>query len=208
MTRSDDKTMPTGYTADVESGKVTDFRTFALRCARNFGACIMQRDDPMEEPPKHREPTDWHAREIAKAKERLTYLANLTTREAKREAEAAYNKALASYEEYAALEREQNARFDAMAEKVRAWEPPTAHHVGMKDFMLDQLRISRHDYYTSGEDRPKRLSAEEWLAEEQRKARRDIEYHAKEHEAELARCAQSNAWIDALYESLNEQVPA
>ena len=44
--------MPTGYTTDIYNGKDVSFRDFALTCARQFGACIMQRDDPADEKPK------------------------------------------------------------------------------------------------------------------------------------------------------------
>jgi hypothetical protein len=41
--------MPTGYTAGVADGTITEFREYALLCARAFGACIMLRDEPVEE---------------------------------------------------------------------------------------------------------------------------------------------------------------
>lgn len=36
--------MPTGYTADIKDG--IDFKTYAMNCARAFGACVMLRDEP------------------------------------------------------------------------------------------------------------------------------------------------------------------
>jgi hypothetical protein len=47
--------MPTGYTAMIEEREDVTFREFALTCARAFGACIMQRDNSLAEPPKPRE---------------------------------------------------------------------------------------------------------------------------------------------------------
>ena len=38
--------MPTGYTSKI--GDDQSFKDFALRCARNFGANILMRDDPMD----------------------------------------------------------------------------------------------------------------------------------------------------------------
>lgn len=46
--------MPTGYTAIIEERADLSFRDFALRCARGMCACVMQRDDPMDELPKAR----------------------------------------------------------------------------------------------------------------------------------------------------------
>ena len=42
--------MPTGYTADIQDGKITTLREYALSCARAFGALIMMRDDPHDAP--------------------------------------------------------------------------------------------------------------------------------------------------------------
>lgn len=42
--------MPTGYTSGVAVGKVTDFREFALQCARAFGACISLSDESSDTP--------------------------------------------------------------------------------------------------------------------------------------------------------------
>jgi len=39
--------MPTGYTCQVQDGMITEFKEFALLCARNFGACITLRDEPL-----------------------------------------------------------------------------------------------------------------------------------------------------------------
>ena len=41
--------MPTGYTSGVATGEIKDFKTYALQCARAFGACIMLRDEPMSD---------------------------------------------------------------------------------------------------------------------------------------------------------------
>lgn len=75
--------MPTGYTAGVEDGTVTTLREYALTCARGMGACIMQRDDPMNEPPKKQEPTDYHVKWLAEAKEKLVQLAAMSNEEIK-----------------------------------------------------------------------------------------------------------------------------
>jgi len=46
--------MPTGYTAKLCEGEQS-FGEFALGCARAFGACVMQREDSMDDLPKARE---------------------------------------------------------------------------------------------------------------------------------------------------------
>lgn len=194
--------MPTGYTADVGDGNVTDFRTFALRCARQFGACVMQRDDKMDEPPKHREPSDYNAKGLATARARLAELDTFTLDDAQRAAQAEFDAAIKSHNEYAAKRAETKVRYEAMLAEVDRWTPPTAEHVGMWDFMRKQL-LESIDFdcrsYGSG---PELLTAVAWLEAAKEKARHDVAYHAKGDAEEQERCASSNRWIDALYASL------
>ena len=43
--------MPTGYTAPVEDGSITDLRAYALRCARNTGHLYSTLQDvPLDAP--------------------------------------------------------------------------------------------------------------------------------------------------------------
>jgi hypothetical protein len=71
--------MPTGYTADVQNGTVTELRDFALSCARAFGACIMMRDDPPGTPiPDQFEPSSYYRIECEKAQAELSRLLTLT----------------------------------------------------------------------------------------------------------------------------------
>lgn len=193
--------MPTGYTAPVADGSVTDFRTFALQCARAFGACIMQRDDPMKDPPKHREPTDYHRKRLAEAQEELPKILDMTNEEATQAATADYEQAQAYYVKYEREAEEEDRRYSEMAAKVDAWEPPTADHDALKAFMLEQLRTSmRGDFRLTA---PVLQTGTEWKAERIQKLERDITYHTKKEAEEQERVAGANAWIDALYESLS-----
>src|SRR5438309_7441629 len=99
--------MPTGYTADVGNGKVTDFATFALTCARGFGALITMRDDPMDAEIPDEFPVDEYAmRAYIADSERLNELRAMDAEEAERQADTAYTDALARYRE---RQREQAA---------------------------------------------------------------------------------------------------
>ena len=147
--------MPTGYTHDVQTGKVTEFKQFALNCARAFGALITMRDDPMDAPvPDKIEASSYSAQRFAESKERLAQLRLMTPEQAEIAAFNAHQEAT----EYAARRNAEtdteNERLDAMLTKVLAWAPPTPEHVGVKDFMAEQLRISKVTYR---HEIPKRL---------------------------------------------------
>lgn len=197
--------MPTGYTADVESGKVTDFRTFALQCARAFGACIMQRDDPQADPPKPREISLYYAESLAKARNELARLSALTLVQAEAAAGAEYERQVERNREQAAKNAVEQARYDTMIAQTVEWEPPTAEHQGLRDFMLQQLRDSKRQADFKWPD-PKLLSAGEWLAQAIAKAERDDNYYTEQVAAENHRVEQANEWIRQLYESL-DQIP-
>lgn len=199
--------MPTGYTAAVADGTLTDFRTFALRCARNFGATIMQRDDPMTDLPKMREPSDYYERELAAAEAELAMLADLNAETAVPVLEAEYTKALAEHNRYVEDKVETAARYDAMAELVRAWEPPTSDHYALKRFMIDQLAESRKFDCDWRPEPPKKLAPMEWLAERTTRATTRLARAKEGHREELERCAGANAWITKLYESLQHSAP-
>lgn len=195
--------MPTGYTADVADGKVTDFRTFALRCARQFGATIMQRDDPLDEPPKHREPSDYYEKQLAQAKARYAELVAMTPEQAEDAARAEYGQRRAQAAEWQRKKDETRNRYNAMLAEVMAWEPPTAEHVGLKKFMIDQLVESRKfDCHNYASDEVERLDGADWLERERTRTFESIGRYAKEVAEEQARCDGANAWIDALYASL------
>ena len=194
--------MPTGYIAEVQDGTVTDFRTFALRCARAFGASVMQRDDPASDPPKHREESPHYAKSITEARNRLSWLCDLTPPKAQREAEIANAKALREYDDGKVRQETERARYEAMLTEVRAWTPPTSDHRGLQTFMIEQLESSINFDCGYEPDPPKRLSGGTWLAAEREKAAKDITYYKKALQEERERVSKANAWIDALYASL------
>ena len=196
--------MPTGYTADVADGKVADFRTFALRCARAFGATVMQRDDPSDDPPKHRKETDYHVKALAGAQAAFVRFSAMTLTEAAEFMAAERAAADVSRSAYRAQTAEQRARYEAMLTAVEAWEPPTADHAEMQKFMREQLTGSIANDCSDFEWPPiqPEQSPAEWLTAKRKKAAEDIRYRADEQAKEIERCATANAWIDALYASL------
>lgn len=197
--------MPTGYTSDVANGEMADVEDFILTCARAFGATIMQRDEPASERPKLVEPhTDYHDKALKNARDLLDRARGWTDEQADRLAADAYTSGMARWKESQAEKEATRARYETMAEKVRQWEPPTPDHVGLKDFMLKQLQESIE--FDCGGDRywgmPLTQSGESFRRNAIAGAERDITYHTEEREKEIARAADRNSWIQALYDSL------
>lgn len=207
--------MPTGYTADLYDGKDVTFEHFVMRCARNFGALILMRDDnldaPIEENRYTQGPDSYYAQALATAKDELAAAQALTDDRAAVLAQQEYDKAERAYAKAVEKDAALRARYEAMLERVRAWEPPTPDHQGLKDFMVSQLEESiRFDCTTLNRSwygpRAVRTPAEyraaaiEKAAEAITRAEQEL---AKERERDETRIA----WVTALQDSLGASVP-
>lgn len=196
--------MPTGYTEDIKKG--ITFPQFAMSCAKAFGACVTMRDDPAKVPiPDEFKPSDWHEKQLTRAKRILAKLENMTEDEAATRARVECN--IESQHIAKAVEetRDLVAKYNSMLENVKRWQPPTSDHIELKAFMLQQIESSikfddMEPYYL--EHPAKLLSAKDWLTQKIKEAKRDIAYHTKENQEEIERVASRNAWIKALRASL------
>lgn len=197
--------MPTGYTADLMDGKIVNFNQFALQCARAFGALIEMRDERHDAPiPDEFKPNDCNQKRLEEARQRNVELQNMTVEQVQTACSKDYEESCASRDRYKRDEKLQNDRLEAMEKQVLAWQPPSANHVEMKKFMLDQIRISKHDSSYYDRAAVKKLEPKEWLQAQLEKTQEDIGYHAAEHEKEIERTKGRNLWIKQLRESLKE----
>jgi len=198
--------MPTGYTHAVQEGKITEFREFAMQCARAFGALILMRDDPADAPiPEEFKPSQWNAEAGEKAKARLAELHSMSDATASAEAARAHQEALAEWRARQERKDIERQRYEAMLARVRAWEPPSIEHVDFKSFMSSQLEQSiQFDCSDSiYDDQPEDKTGAVWHAEAVERAMKDIAYHAKNYAEEVARTEGRNQWVRQLRDSLS-----
>lgn len=196
--------MPTGYTHDIKDG--ISFKTFALNCARAFGACVELRDAPSGSAhiPEAFEPSDYHLKAAEKARGDLAALEAMTTAELERGAAKTYDDAETNRVMRLREIAEQRAAYEAMLAKVRAWSPPTEEHKGLHQFMAEQIIESIRfdcggDYY----DTPTaRMTGSEWASQRRAGLTRDVEYHTKNYAEEVTRAKGRTAWVTALRASL------
>jgi hypothetical protein len=96
------------------------------------------------------------------------------------------------------------AKYEAMLEQVEAWTPPTPEHVGVKKFMIDQLKISISFDCGIGRDRNTvmQLDGAAWLAKKIAACEACVARHELEHAKELERTESCNKWLSDLRESL------
>ncbi len=196
--------MPTGYTAELME-KGMEFKPFVLQCARAFGALIEMRDDPMDAPiPEKFEPDDYYTKGLAEATQEQTRLQDMTDDEKIAFGVQTREENIASHQKSLANATTENERLSEMARQVKAWKPPTSEHNGLKEFMLDQIKISMHDlsyshqYLKEAEEKSpisyyaSAVSSEAWL----------IDYHTKENLKECKRAKDKTEWVKQLRMSL------
>ena len=194
--------MPTGYTEDIYEGKDVSFSDFALKCARAFGACIEQRDDDPNDKPKLIEKNNddsYHIKRINEAKK--------WKKPTKVEFDAYVKKQIAYYNEKIDKQNKLKDSYQKMLDKANAWTPPTKEHEGLKKFMISQLTESMdfdcsNDYYQRELNNIKQLTYNEYVKNMRDSNKRDIEYHTNELKKDNERTDNRNAWISALYKSL------
>jgi hypothetical protein len=198
--------MPTGYTAELmEKGE--SFNSFVLHCARAFGALVMMRDEPKDAPiPETFKPSDYYIKALAKAKKEHKILSTMTNDEKIAFGTAEKEKNTKHHMEWLAKATMENERLTEMQSLVRAWKPPTGDHQGLKDFMLDQIKISMNNLsYTEREiakDQEKSpmafyvaaVSSAEW----------NIKYYIEENTKEIERSESRTKWVNQLRASLGE----
>jgi hypothetical protein len=197
--------MPTGYTADVQDGKVTDFPTFAMQCARAFGALVLMRDDPKDASiPEEQRPGSYYIESVQRDEVALGRLLTMSGPDCEAAAIKAHEAAVTYAADYLAKRRTERERYKAMIAKVEAWTPPSADHVNMKKFMLDQLNESLKfdcggDYSPTVEPL---LSGSGWRLQQIARAKESLERSRKSLAEEEERVRGRNKWVRELRESL------
>lgn len=199
--------MPTGYTASVADGTVTDLEPFVLQLARGMGALIMMRDDPANAPiPEAFEPSDYSTKKLAELRAERDRLYDMSDAEAQIAADAEYAEKVAYRAKREAKHGEQRQRYEAMIRKVRAW---TGAPEGIKEFGIEQLERGM-DFdcalpFKHWDADPVQTTGPAWRQAALVNVAKDIEYHAAEEAKEIARTDSRNAWIVQLRKSLAPQ---
>jgi hypothetical protein len=206
--------MPTGYTAPVGDGKMTEFADYALNCARAFGALIMLRDSDQSleatkryiaaEAYNHAAEDSYHVRSLATAKTKVASLKAMTDEEIMAAAQAARDERLAANEQYRQEKALTQQRYEAMIAKVEGWEPPTEDHGKFKEFMLSQLTESISfdcgDFDWPAPELPATPAI--WRAQQLAQTYQEIARAELSIAEEQARNEERRSWVTNLVESL------
>jgi hypothetical protein len=168
----------------------------------------MMRDEPMGVlPPERFKPSSYSKKRGEKAVAELARLKGLDQAGINAEAHKYLDRRQDMRTEGIEKGTNENEKLRAMLEKTRAWEPPTAGHHGLKDFMVSQLEASMtpardYAYYSDEADQDATMTPESVVAKLIDRAERNIESAKNEHREEVERTEGRNRWLADLRASL------
>lgn len=198
--------MPTGYTAGVADGTITDFKEYALQCARAFGACVMLRDDPLSSEIPEFEPSDYYAKKLSRLEAELSAFMGMNPAERRSLYEAEQVKRMEERELGLTRKREERARYESMLAKAKAFKSPSPDHDGYAKFIVEQLEQSiDFDCDTSYYDKQKIPSFDQWQDEKLNELIFSIKRARSSVKEEQERTDDRNKWVKKLKEALGCQ---
>jgi hypothetical protein len=198
--------MTTGYTAKlVEKGQT--FPEFIMTCAKAFGACIELRDESLDTPiPKKFEKSSYHVDALNTAKKDLVNIKAKSKEERLALGRELKDKSIRAGENYIAKTKLENDRIYEMIGRVIKWEPPTADHIGLKKFMLEQLKTSLNDLDYSTKDLAKKKAKRpiDFYNNYVKGLEWQVKYHTEQEEKEVSSNVGRNQWLIDLRTSISK----
>lgn len=192
--------MPSGYTAPIEKG--IGFKDFVLNCSRAFGALVHLRDDSTAEIPDVIKPDDYYSKQVEEYSKKLDEFRKVTLAEAEQKCQAEYEKTISFYKKLDSDKLALKDKYNEMLGKVKAWNPPTSNHEGLKKFMIEQIEESINWDCSVYEPNVIKRNAEEWLAYKLEDIQKDLDRAIKSNNEEIQRAKERTEWIQALKKSL------
>lgn len=194
--------MSTWYTNKIKDD--ITFEKFVMNCSRAFGALVTMRDNANDSViPEKFEPSTYHIDKLKELKKRLLKIEKMSPDAANQEAIKEYESAFDCYEKSIKDKRELKKKYEKMLVYVNEWVPPTNEHIGLKNFMIEQITESIDwDCDESCEKPPEPVTGRFWKWDKIEKIKNDIEYHEKENNNEIELVNARNKWLSDLRKSL------
>lgn len=195
--------MPTGYTSIIEESDGCTFEEYVWRCARAFGALIEMRDEALNAPvPEVFEVDSYYKRSLEQDQARLTELQAMTEEQAEIAAASEYRASLDEWEKSEKRRLAALKRYDDIVTKVKAWEPPSVGHEGLKAFMLQQIEISTEGMRERSWKEPQPRTGKAWLREQRVAAAQSVKRSAESLAQATERVNNRNRWVEDLRASV------
>lgn len=196
--------MPTGYTADVGKGRVTDLKQFASQCARGLMPFVHMRDEPWDAPLRMPESPEFEINLLEEAKNSLKNW--LSSNEEDRYAQWSdwFSATEKRNNDILTNKAETEARYRKMLSQVMAVDADDNVRP-FKSFMIEQLNESiRRDCRPYRPDPP--YGYVKWCEVQDRHLKSSFEYRVKLAEQAKARYEKQCILIKAYAEAFNLEV--
>jgi hypothetical protein len=206
--------MPTGYTSGIIDGKINTFPDFAKLCMRAFGATIHMRDENLDIEYEPRKVSNYYLENIEETKKKLINIKKQSndsiiksvTRQLNNDKKYNINK----IKEIKVLKD----KLTTMLNHAIDYIPPTKEHVGIKEFMIQQITDTikwdcDDEYHVQKLERiekelknidPKLIRKDRIQMYEE-----DLVRYQKQYDEELLRCLESNKWVTNFLNSINNE---
>ena len=203
--------MPTGYTAPILEGKITNFKDYAKLCMRAFGATIHMRDESLETEYVKRTPDNYHTNSLKKYQERFDELTNMSDEELFNEKTSEIKKNIEYRKQKFIEENDNRLKLLSILEDVDKWKPPTEEHQGIKKFMREQitetLKYDAEPKYhelqiKEYEEKLGNINVSEIREEYFKDIKQKIKYQTEQIYEEIKRVDSSNKWVETFLNSL------
>lgn len=200
--------MPTGYTYKVEDGTMTSARDFLLNYAKRYGiGYFITKQGELPMPKEYsselaeKAVTDYHTKELEKAKSELESFNKLSEQELKAKYDAYVAKKLEDNKRLTEENALKTQRYLDMINKVSKWDAPSelaemkasaiAHLEESKEFDCKLHLDTIHTY-------------DGWLKGQREHYVWNVNYHSKEKASEDKRRVEMDTLLKAFYQSLDK----
>lgn len=198
--------MPTGYTNQIQDGKINNGNEFLILCARAFGATIEMRDESLSTPIYEFKPDDYHLNAMKDSIKKLEKYKSMKIEEVQNEIDENYKEKIIETNKNIEKHNFLKEKYNKILNEIEEWNPPTNEHINLKKFAIEQIKKSIEfdcdtEYY---EDilKSKKEKPQQWLLNKIEQAIKDIAYHQERYAEEVKRVNKRNKWVNDLRNSL------
>ena len=177
-------------------------------CARNFGACISMRDEPLDTPiPEKFEESKHYLKKYNEAVSDLNHYCNASNEELASQYQTEMTKEKKYYTDKIEELENLSKSFSRLIDQANAWNPPSDDHSSLKDFMVNQLTESKNvdcnlSFYKERLTELFDTNYTVWLQNKIKEAEKDVAYYKKQISKDEDVYASRNLWIKQLRGSL------
>ena len=206
--------MPTGYTAKIIEGEITDFKDFAKLCIRNFGATMHMRDDSLDSEYIPDEVPDFYKNNIKKSEEKIDEIKKMSDEDIINMENDRILDEIKYYKDKIEHIKKSYKILNDMLKKAKNFKLPSDDYFHYRSFLIEQLESTINqdcdiEYYEKNlNDLNKEYGTIKYpdiiRNEHIKNIENDIIYYKKTYNEQKKRVERNNKWVKELFEYLEK----